>query len=202
MPNAHTTQPMMNNTRYDSTSMTPVKTRGLAGKQTIPRMVNRVLQRIFYRFLDDRFLLIYVSPSNDFPVFNQQYQTVHSRREKDAILIVGAHLIPESLCSWHVITSLGLGLAGHLSQVKVILARCQQRYLIEWQKNSCCIAGISLFSNKSQRTITQGLSQVMTLPCSAFELPCPVRWYLSEPVNRYLLTIKSPRTTLSLRHIC
>jgi len=35
MPNAHTTQPMMNNVVYDSTSMTPVKTRGLAGKQTV-----------------------------------------------------------------------------------------------------------------------------------------------------------------------
>jgi len=50
IPNAHTTQPMMNNTRYDSTSMTPVRTRGLAGKQTIHRIVISVLQRIFCHF--------------------------------------------------------------------------------------------------------------------------------------------------------
>jgi hypothetical protein len=59
----------MNNTRYDSTFMTPVKTRGLAGKQRIHRMVISVLQRIFCQFLNDGFLLISVSPSNDFPVF-------------------------------------------------------------------------------------------------------------------------------------
>ena len=47
---------MITNTRYDSTSITPVKTRGLAGKQTIPRIVISVLQRIFFHFWDNRFL--------------------------------------------------------------------------------------------------------------------------------------------------
>jgi hypothetical protein len=50
IPTAQTTQPMTNNAGYEFTSMTPVKTRGLAGKQAIPRIVRSVLQRMFCRF--------------------------------------------------------------------------------------------------------------------------------------------------------
>jgi hypothetical protein len=71
MPNAQTTQPTMVNAVYDSTSITPVKTSGLAGKQTMHRMVVSVLQKIFFHFWDDKFLSISFYPSNGFPVFNQ-----------------------------------------------------------------------------------------------------------------------------------
>jgi hypothetical protein len=82
---------MMNNTRYDFTSMTPVKTRGLAGKHAIPRMVISVLQRIFCQFLNDRFLLISVSPSNDLPIFDQYYQAIYTCWEEGAILVTVEH---------------------------------------------------------------------------------------------------------------
>jgi hypothetical protein len=56
MPNAQTIQPMMNNAGYDFTSIAPVKTRGLTGKQTIQRRVSSVTHKIllqlfiFYQF--------------------------------------------------------------------------------------------------------------------------------------------------------
>jgi hypothetical protein len=46
MPNAQTTQPIMTNAGYDFTSITPVKTRGLTGKQATQRTVRSVAQRI------------------------------------------------------------------------------------------------------------------------------------------------------------
>jgi hypothetical protein len=60
IPNTPTIQPMMNNGMYDSISIIPVKTRGLAGKQTIPRIVISVLHRIF-------FLVVHL-PDIDFPL--------------------------------------------------------------------------------------------------------------------------------------
>ena len=58
MPNAHTTQPMMNNARCDSTSITPVSTRGLIGKQATHRTVMSVLHSMVCQFLNDELLLI------------------------------------------------------------------------------------------------------------------------------------------------
>jgi len=51
MPNTQNTQPRMNNAGYDSTSMTPVKTRGLAGKQAILKIVRAVVQKISFRLI-------------------------------------------------------------------------------------------------------------------------------------------------------
>ena len=51
IPNTQTTQPMMDNARYDFTSITPVRTRGFAGKQTIPRIVMVVAQKMPFQLL-------------------------------------------------------------------------------------------------------------------------------------------------------
>ena len=70
--NAHTTQPITDNTRYDFAIIEPVKTRGLAGKQTIHRTVKSILHKTFFHCWDDNFLFITLSPSNTLPVSDQQ----------------------------------------------------------------------------------------------------------------------------------
>jgi hypothetical protein len=47
MPKAQITPPMMSNAECEFVSMTPDKTKGLTGKQAIPRIVKSVLQRTF-----------------------------------------------------------------------------------------------------------------------------------------------------------
>jgi len=50
IPKPHSTPLTIDNGRYVSTSKKPIRTRGLAGKQTMPRIVMKVLQNILLHF--------------------------------------------------------------------------------------------------------------------------------------------------------